>query len=149
MVKPVLQALLLADHVYVDEATKKRVIAGTFNRLVVIPKGLAPTKVSDRGEQRQVLLGGLQAGSPTVYISLTEITKKSEFVLRLVNLEHDKVLIQIEFTISSDDPLATVEVAVPMPSLPQIPGTYALELLTENEPLGSHRLTIVEANLKG
>ena len=31
--KPVLQALVLADHVYVDAETGKKIIAGTFNEL--------------------------------------------------------------------------------------------------------------------
>jgi hypothetical protein len=33
--KPVLQALVLAEHVYQDKATGKMIIAGTFNRLFV------------------------------------------------------------------------------------------------------------------
>ena len=33
MPKPLLQALILADHVYQDAQTGKKVIAGTFNQL--------------------------------------------------------------------------------------------------------------------
>ncbi len=33
MPKPVLQALVLADHVYQDKSTGKKIIAGTFNRV--------------------------------------------------------------------------------------------------------------------
>ncbi len=33
MTKPVLQALVLADHIYQDKITGKKIIAGTFNRV--------------------------------------------------------------------------------------------------------------------
>src|SRR5205823_13708053 len=34
MPKPVLQSLILADHVYEDKLTGKRIIAGVFNRII-------------------------------------------------------------------------------------------------------------------
>ena len=46
--KPVLQALLLADHIYQDKDTGKKIIAGTFNSLS-ISKTKAPTKGANQG----------------------------------------------------------------------------------------------------
>src|SRR6478736_1940762 len=34
MPRPVLQSLILADHVYEDKLTGKRIIAGVFNRII-------------------------------------------------------------------------------------------------------------------
>ncbi|MBN1909252.1 MAG: hypothetical protein JW818_05905 [Pirellulales bacterium] len=49
--KPILQALVVADHVYQD-VTGKKIIAGTFNRILFKknePRGKRPEDPSDRG----------------------------------------------------------------------------------------------------
>lgn len=46
MPKPVLQALILADHVYQDRETGKRIIAGTFNQIFFSKPGQAPGQMS-------------------------------------------------------------------------------------------------------
>ena len=55
MPKPVLQALVLAEHVYQDKATGKMIIAGTFNRLFVhrrdAPSDNAPKLGQEPGQQ--------------------------------------------------------------------------------------------------
>jgi hypothetical protein len=142
-VKPVLQALLLADRIYRD-STGKHVIAGTFNKMVFAKGGAKPRTVDVAGETRQIIPGGVQAGSPYVYISLTEIRGKARCVLRYVNLEQDKPLFQTEFSIECANPLQTVEVVLPMPMLPQVAGVHALELLCDDQPIGSHRITVEE-----
>ena len=48
--------------------------------------------------------------------------------------------------VACDDPLATVELVLPVPPLPRTPGHYALELLYENELIGSHRVTVQEVD---
>ncbi|MCH7725800.1 MAG: hypothetical protein IH991_04865 [Planctomycetes bacterium] len=141
--KPVLQALLLADRVYRD-TTGKHIIAGTFNKLMFKPHGAEPKPIVKDGEERHVISGGMQAGSPTAYISLTEIRGTTKFELRYVNLERDQAIFRCEFTIKCDNPLETVEVIIPLLSLPPIAGTHALELLSNNELLGSHRVLVEE-----
>ena len=43
MPKPVLQSLILADHVYEDKLTGKRIIAGVFNRIIRGASSTSPT----------------------------------------------------------------------------------------------------------
>ena len=65
--------------------------------------------------------------------------------LRYVDLQTDKVLIDADLQVHCDDPLQTRELVVPLPPLPKpAPGVYALELLCEEEPLGSLRVTVDE-----
>jgi hypothetical protein len=142
-VKPVLQALLLADHVYRD-ATGKHIIAGTFNKLVFAKGGAKPKTVDISGEEKQLIPGGMQTGSPYAYISLTEIRGKVQFVLRYVNLDQDKALFETGFSIECANPLQTVELVLPMPMLPHLAGVHALELLCDDEPIGSHRVIVEE-----
>ena len=135
--------MLLADRIYRD-TTGKHIIAGTFNKLVFTKGGAEPKTVEIDGEEKQLVPGGGQTGSPYVYISLTEIREKITFVLRYVNLKEDKAFFQIHFTIDCRDPLQTVEIVLPMPMLPHVAGVHALELLCDDEPIGSHRIIVEE-----
>ena len=83
--KPILQALILADHIYRDAATGKHIIAGTFNQVVFQKGGAKPKTVEVGGEEKQVVPGGMQVGSPYVYVSLTDLRGKAQCVLRYVN----------------------------------------------------------------
>jgi hypothetical protein len=145
-VKPVLQALLIADNVYQDKTTEKKIIAGVFNAVVFgIP---AKKQVVDKDGQSQVVArGGLQAGSPDVYINLTDVHDQQEFDLRFVDLQENKPLIGACFSVKSRDRLAAIEVIVPLPPLPiPHPGVYALELLWKGEILGSLRINAIDAS---
>jgi hypothetical protein len=153
--KPVLQALLLADHVYQDRATGKHVICGVFSKLRFNPpeQGAAASAPAQPGAERSIqipLAFGHAAGSPWAYISLTEIRGEQEFELRYVDLEDNSALFRANFLIQSDDPLKTLEIVIPLPILP-IPAmapegqrhrVCALELLCENELIGSHRVSV-------
>ncbi len=143
--KPVLQALLLAERVYQDTTTGKKVIAGTFNRLCFKRGPQKPQEIEIDGVKRQVIPDEMQVGSPCAFISLTEIRGTIACVLRYVDLEDDKPLLQCEFHIHCDDPLKTVEVVLPMPPLPTTKaGIHALELLCDDEPVGSLRIIVEE-----
>jgi hypothetical protein len=142
-VKPILQALLVADHVYIDAVTGKKVVAGIFHRLS-LTKAAPPHPEAEGSKLRiKIPLGGHRASSPFCYISLTELRGEQPFSLRYVHLDQDKVVFHFEFTVSSKDPLQTQEIVLPLPTLPVDPsGTYALELLWNQEPLGSHRINV-------
>jgi len=143
-VKPILQALLMADHVYVDTATNKKIVAGIFHRMVLTRPSVEP--VGEHAQKIQIPLSGHLSGSPFCYVSLTEVRGQQQFTLRYVNLEDDRALFQSEFEVNCSDPLETVEAVFPLPILPvKGPGHYALELLWGQEPLGCHRITIVES----
>jgi hypothetical protein len=111
-VKPVLQALLLADRIYEDKSGKK-IIAGTSNRWLFKKGEAKPQTVVVDGEGRFLIPGGAQAGSPSVYISLTNIRRTVNCILRYVNLEQDAVLRPL-FR-DQDDWLLVPERQIPLP----------------------------------
>ena len=178
MPKPVLQALVLAEHVYQDRATGKMIIAGTFNRLFIhrrdvstdpkpdasaVPRQDAPidaglgvpsdnaVRPGPEGAQPAESFHKLdfravsRVGSPWAYVSLTEIRGAVPLELRYVDLKDNVIMLRAEFTATASSPLETKEMIVPLPVLPAPhPGTYALELLSHEEPLGSLRVYVTE-----
>jgi hypothetical protein len=170
--KPVLQALVLAEHVYQDRTTGKMIIAGTFNRLFIHRRETPPAPQQDASvdvglgiptenpAQAKPVPGGAQppesfhkldfravsrVGSPWAYVSLTEIRGSVPLELRYVDLRDNIIMLRAEFTAAAGNPLETKEMIVPLPVLPAPhPGTYALELLSNEEPLGSLRVYVTE-----
>ena len=131
--RPVLQALVLADHVYVDARTGKKVIAGTFNRLWgrAFPTTFGRTSFA--------------------FICLTEV--HGQLALRLVyrDLSDDKELMAVKnLVVHAKDPLASIEVMVEIPPFPMPhPGAFAFEVQCENEVLGSLRVMVSEVATGG
>jgi hypothetical protein len=143
-VKPVLQALLLADQVYQDKASGKCIVAGIFGVLFKIKASQQESK-EDSGVRRIQPHEFRRAGSPSCYISLTGVRGTLPLELRYVDLADNSVLMSLCFEHSNADPVATVEIIMPVPPLPTPhAGDYALELLTDNELIGSHRIRVVE-----
>lgn len=150
--KPILQALLVADHVYTDKTTGKKVVAGIFHRVSFQRPSVERQVEEVEGEERVVLpisAAGHKAGSPFCYISLTEVVGEKNFILQYVSLKDEKVLFCMEFSAKCDDPLRTIEAVFPLPKLPAVmAGDFALELLCDDEILGAHRIQIVEVPTK-
>lgn len=144
--KPILQALLVADHVYTDAATGKKIVAGIFHTLRFAKRPPQPLEAGVGGDAPMAIpIGGLQAGSPFCYLSLTELRGRQAFTLRYVFLDEDKVIFSADVIVEQATPLDTVEAVLPLPTLPATqPGMYALELLWNDEPLGSHRINVIE-----
>jgi hypothetical protein len=89
---------------------------------------------------------GLQSGSPFAYLSLTDVRGPNTFMLQLVSLADDSQLFRSDLRVDCPDPLLTVEVTVPLPPIaPPNAGIYALELLHNNEILGSLRIIVEDA----
>jgi hypothetical protein len=87
--------------------------------------------------------GGFQMGSPFAYLSLVNVRGSQRFALRYVDLSTDEVRFQVEFALNCADPLSPVELPVPLPPLPaDKAGVFALELMWEQEPLGSYRIHV-------
>lgn len=148
--KPVLQALLLADCVIEDKATGKKTVVGIFNRLFIrTKKGQdpePPAQEAVEGELKTIdVRHVMRAGSPFAYMSMTEVYGSADLILRYVDLVDNSILFQVELAlrVEHSDPLKTFEMTLPLPPLPHPHvGTYALELLYREELLGVHRVTV-------
>lgn len=143
---PILQALLIADQVYEDNTTHKKVICGVFHS-VFIMKG--PPQINEEEDGTKSVSVDIKdinqyrsAGSPFCYISLTELRGEKTLELRLVNLATYNPLFKAEITVKRDDPVETLELVIPLPKLSiQDVGVYAFELICDDTLLGSHRIT--------
>jgi hypothetical protein len=129
-VKPILKALLLADHVYEDRTTGKKIIAGTINTVVIAEAELRAY----------------------AYISLTDVHGTARLRLELTDLsdDEDEPLLEFEVTVTGADPLDIIELVVPFAPLPTPhDGYYTLELSSKEgtalELLGSHRFEAIIA----
>jgi len=146
-VKPVLQALVLAEHVYEDKSGKK-IIAGTFNSVHFCKKLPVAELESPDGTKRRGMLGDMHAGAPYAYISMTDLCDSTVLTLQFVNLSKNEVLFSAELVAQGEDRLGTTEIVAPLPPLPiKEAGTYAFEVLCEGEILGSHRILASELSL--
>ncbi|HEX3599722.1 MAG TPA: hypothetical protein VHU84_06235, partial [Lacipirellulaceae bacterium] len=106
MIKPTLQALILAEHVYQDALTGKKIIAGTFNTMLYCSKKQDyPTQVNEEGDTVAVVPGGTSAGTPWLFVSLTDVLGEVELSVRYVDLKHMSVLMETTFKVSSNDRL--------------------------------------------
>lgn len=151
MTRPILQALLIADHVYTDAATKKKIVAGIFQQMRFIPAEKVEAEIERRkksGAEQKVMPIPVRAGSPFVYASLTNLRGVQEFELRYVDLEDERPIFRFRFSIEARDPLQASELVFPLPSLPaDKAGVFALELLWgDGDPLGSFRVTVTEGS---
>ena len=151
--KPILQSLLIADQIYTDKASGKKIIVGVFQTLGFITPDAMREHVERVGQPpAAVMQSGFDAGSPHAYISLTEVRGKQEFSLRYVSLQDDRAIFEAILAVDNDDPLKTIELVLPLPRLPtEVPGMFALELLwgKDNVPLGMYRIRVQDVRLTG
>src|ERR1700730_12087286 len=142
-VTPVLQALVVADRVYEDKGTGKKIIAGTFSRLLFKrPQQVEP------GKPLTVPPSAAQAGPPSAYTSLTDIHGAANLIVRYVRLDGQDgpPIFQTDtIAVRCEDRLATVELAIPLLPLPIVKGVFALEVLCAGQLLGSHKIVVDEA----
>lgn len=126
-IQPILQAIVLADQIYVDTRTNKKVIAGTFNQF----SGQLPATF----------------GRPAfVFLCLTGVRGRLPLVIRFVDLSNGQILLETdEITIVQESPLHAAEVVSEMHGLP-LPheGAFAFEVYSGNEQLGSLRVLVKE-----
>ena len=140
---PRVQAILIADKVYEDKSTGKKVVAGIFDKIGFVNPEQIQERLAAQGVEgaERKILGGMSSGSPTCYMRLIDVRGEQSFVLRYVYVNEDQVLFRTEFRITSNDPLQAVDVVLPLPVLPtDKAGTFALELVWNDEVLGSHRI---------
>lgn len=123
---PKVQAIVLADHIYVDPQTGKMTLIGTFNRLWA--KSF-PSVFS----------------RPTaLYVNLTNIRGQVQVDMRWVDLADGSVLLSSPtLDVVADDPLTSAELLIEVPPFP-LPhaGVYAFELFGNDERLGGMRIKV-------
>jgi len=128
MPPPVLQALVLADHIYTVEGVK-RIICGTFSRLWCEEY---PTEF----------------GRPTwAFVLLVDCNGEVAIQLRFVRLRDNRVLMQsATINMESKDPLIPIDIAVQVPPFP-LPeaGAYSMECYANDQLIGSVRLQAMKA----
>lgn len=128
--KPVLQALLLADQIYIDGRTGKKVIAGTFNHL---SSSDFPTQSSTK---------------KFAFLSLTDLHGAALVGFRYVDLQSGETMLEIkQLKIEASDPLDTVEMVVELPRLPMPhAGVFAFEAYANDALLGCLRVIVSRAD---
>ncbi len=125
---PVLQALVLADHIYTDHPSGKRVICGTFSKIFSLA---FPTVTS----------------SAFVFILLVDVVGEVVLQLRFVSLDDNQILLESKpIRIESKNPLTPLDIVVQIPPFP-LPraGIYSFECWTDESMIGSVRLQVVKA----
>jgi hypothetical protein len=147
--KPVLQALVLADRVYQDVSGKK-IIAGTFSGFKFSKKPPVADVVGPDGQTQRRVAGGMSAGSPYVYISLTDVCDGTAIQIQFLNLTKNIVLFGNDaIVLPKADRLSNVELVLPLPTLPiSEAGVYALQVVCEGEILGSWRVVAEDLDAK-
>lgn len=127
-IRPSLQAMILADHIYVDAGTGKKIICGTFNHLTV-----------DSFPSQSMI-------SKFALVALTDVHGSVSIVLKYVDLSTGETLVEMQgLEMEADDPLETVEVVVEITSLPMPhAGYYSLEAHWNSDVLGILRISVDE-----
>src|SRR5690606_21642386 len=119
------QALVIADRVYVDESTQKKVIAGTFDTM------WSPAFPAVFGQVSYA------------YVCLVDCWGPTEIELRYVDRsdEDQKSLLDAKVTVNLQNKNQSVEMIVQLPPLPMPhEGEYAFELVFEGSAIGSKRM---------
>ena len=142
--KPILQAILLAERVY-DDTNGKKIICGTFNRVLMSREPTVQAHPLDGN--KTIIQGGTDIGCPSVYVNLTDVVPEIDVALQFVDVSQNKVLLELPMKIHCNDRLGNVEFSVPLPRLGNIikePGTYSIDLVWNGEIIGSHRVVAEE-----
>jgi hypothetical protein len=138
--KPILQALVVAERVYQDISGKK-IIAGTFQKVFLKRRTNRLSKLE--GGDENTIRGGTDPGSPAAYISLTDVIDKTNITVQFVDVARNNVLFEKKMKVASKDRLSAVEIVLPLPPLTHVlksPGSYSVDVIWNGEILGSHRI---------
>lgn len=124
-IPPQLEAMVLADQIYTDVETGKRVLAGTFNRIS------APE------------FPFTYVHPAFLYLAITELRGRVKLELQLVDLSNLEIGASTWIEVYVDDPNFTVEIPMPLPAFTYPhEGVYELVLLFEGSKLGRKRIHV-------
>jgi hypothetical protein len=144
--KPVLQALILAERVY-EDVSHKKIIVGTFSTILIAPIRDVIEEQADETKFR-LIPGGTDPGCPSVYVSLTDVVDGTEIVIQVANLTKNLVLFQSPtMRLTPNSRISSVEIIAPLPPLSPFiteAGNYSLDVIWKGEILGSYRIFVQE-----
>lgn len=144
--KPTVQAILLADRVYQDKSNKF-IIAGVFDVHLFMVNKRDDSEAAEvgSGTVKKSFLEIQSVGNPWVYISLTDVKSSVTLELRFESLTSGMVHFSTHITVvPTGDPLSSQQIGLPVPKLPNVPGTYVLDLLYEQTSIGTHRVRVID-----
>ena len=125
---PVLQALVIADRIYTDHPTGKRIICGTFSKIF----------------SRE--FPSVTSFSAFAFILLVDVIGEFVLQLRFVSLHDNQILMESNpMRIQSNDPLTPLDIVVQIPPFP-LPraGIYSFECWTDETMIGSVRIQVAK-----
>lgn len=128
---PQLQALVLAERVYVDTASGRKVIAGTFDGFAA-PAFPAPF-----------------VHPAHAYVSVTDLRGRITFTIKVIdNRDLGVIAASPSLVVEGGDPHTTLEFVMGLPAF-QVPhpGTYSLELHANDEKIAARRITVAQLAL--
>src|SRR5579884_4141382 len=122
--KPFIQSLWLVDAVEKDRDTGKVNLGGLFDEITIEDPGRAFTHEA------------------YLFCGIRNIHQKVTLNVRYTDLHDESILLDRSVSVSNDDPLTTLDFCLIIPRIP-VPheGVYLWELVWENEPVASSRLT--------
>ena len=156
--RPVLQALVLADHVYkemfhredghcrhVQSAVRCQGKDAGAKKNLLLSKASKLSAQQPSGPRKLKRHEVSRVGSTAAYISLTEVRGTVPLELRDAYLANNRMVLRVEFSVRSGDPLSTVEAITPSPrcSCRTLASFSLLQLLSGDEPVGSHRVMVL------
>ena len=144
--KPVLQALLLAEHVYEDKRTGSKIICGTLNRLMRSSKPHIESSTDSDGKEVKNARGG-GVGCVHVYIGLTDVVDGTKISLQLVDTQDNEVLMCQNIVFEKANRLDLAEVVAVLPPVSLFAAgrnNLSMDVVWNDEILGAHRLTVVD-----
>jgi hypothetical protein len=144
--------MVLADHVYQDRITGKHVIAGTFTTyfrtpVAKTPPPSAPPVPPTAGEGMKLITGPFtRPGTPFLYLALVGVHGEIDLELKFVDLSDASIVFQVQIKVVAADPVTVAEYVIPMPQhiIPTKNGAFSLDLLYDDEILGSWRISVIE-----
>jgi hypothetical protein len=117
------------------------------------PPGAPPAETTTFRSAAELTRAVSTSGSPHLYVALTDVHRSIPLKVRFVDLSDISETVsrfEIGLEVNSPDPLAVVELVIPMPRLPVTgAGTFSLDLLYADEILGSWRIVVTEEVLPG
>lgn len=137
--KPVLQAILVAEKVYSIEGGGKAIV-NTIHSLTVPDRSTEGDDSDDAGKR---LVKGGHAGPPWIYFSITDVCTGTILTLQFINLTRNVVIFEKMVTVKSANRLGTIEVALGLPDIVEYiedQCVFAFEIVCEGEIIGSHRI---------